>query len=105
MSAAVTFQLFVIPAINKLLSRKREKIVLIKAKSKNKLKKKLGRTEYKRAIISMVDDEIYVETTGLQGSNIMMSMLKANCYIRLSADVSEVKKGDTVEVMPFSTKL
>ena len=104
-SAAVTFQLFVIPAINKLLSRKREKIVLIKAKSKNKLKKKLGRTEYKRAIISMVDDEIYVETTGLQGSNIMMSMLKANCYIRLSADVSEVKKGDTVEVMPFSTKL
>ena len=104
-SAAVTFQLFVIPAINKLLSRKREKIVLIKAKSKNKLKKKLGRTEYKRAIISMVDDEIYVETTGLQGSNIMMSMLKANCYIRLSADVSEVQKGDTVEVMPFSPKL
>ena len=104
-SAAVTFQLFVIPAINKLLSQKRERKVLIKAKSKNKLKKKLGRTEYKRAIISMVGDEIYVETTGLQGSNIMMSMLKANCYIRLSADVSEVKKGDTVEVMPFSTKL
>ena len=35
----------------------------------------------------------------------MMSMLKANCYIRLSANVSEIKEGDTVEVIPFDTKL
>ncbi len=104
-SAAVTFQLFVIPAINSLLSQKRKKVILMKAVSKNKLKKKLGRTEYKRAILSIINNKTYVETTGLQGSNIMMSMLKANCYIRLSADVSEVKEGDTVEVMPFSTKL
>tara|TARA_B100000927_G_scaffold214928_1_gene175277 strand:- start:52 stop:1305 length:1254 start_codon:yes stop_codon:yes gene_type:complete len=104
-SAAVTFQLFVIPAINSLLSQRRKKVILMKAVSKNKLKKKLGRTEYKRAILSIINNKTYVETTGLQGSNIMMSMLKANCYIRLSADVSEVKEGDTVEVMPFSTKL
>ena len=104
-SAAVTFQLFVIPAINKILSQKRKKIILLKAISKNKLSKKLGRTEYKRAIISIVNDEMYVETTGLQGSNIMMSMLKANCYIRLSANISEIKQGDVVEVVPFGTEL
>ena len=104
-SAAVTFQLFVVPAIFKLLSQKQRRGVIIKAITKNKLKKKLGRTEYKRAVISIINDKIYVETTGLQGSNIMMSMLKANCYIRLSANVSEIKEGDTVEVMPFDTKL
>lgn len=104
-SAAVTFQLFVIPAINKILSQKRKKIILLKAISKNKLSKKLGRTEYKRAIISIVNDEMYVETTGLQGSNIMMSMLRANCYIRLSANISEIKQGDVVEVVPFGTEL
>ena len=82
-SAAVTFQLFVIPAINRLLSQKRKKMILMKAISKNKLKKKPGRTEYKRAILSIINNKTYVETTGLQGSNIMMSMLKANCYICL----------------------
>ncbi len=104
-SAAVTFQLFVIPAINKILSHKRRKTILFKAISKNKLKKKLGRTEYKRAIMSIVNDEMYVEVTGLQGSNIMTSMLKANCYIRLSANISEIKRGDVVDVIPFDTKL
>ncbi len=104
-SAAVTFQLFVIPAINKILSQKSKKTILIKAISKSKLKKKPGRTEYKRAIMSIKNNQIYVETTGLQGSNIMMSMLKANCYIRLSTDVSDVREGDTVEVIPFSNKI
>ena len=104
-SAAVTFQLFVIPAINQILSQKRKKMILIKAISKNELRKKTGRTEYKRAIISIINNEVHVETTGLQGSNIMMSMLKANCYIRLPAGISSIKKGDLVEVMPFSTEL
>tara|TARA_B100000945_G_scaffold138988_1_gene111213 strand:- start:243 stop:1496 length:1254 start_codon:yes stop_codon:yes gene_type:complete len=104
-SAAVTFQLFVIPAINRLLSQKRKKMILMKAISKNKLKKKPGRTEYKRAILSIINNKTYVETTGLQGSNIMMSMLRANCYIRLSTDVSDISKGDIVEIIPFSTKL
>ena len=104
-SAAVTFQLFVIPAINSLLSQKRKKVILMKAVSKNKLKKKLGRTEYKRAILSIINNKTYVETTGLQGSNIMMSMLKANCYIRLPADVNNIGEGDLVDIIPFSTKL
>ena len=104
-SAAVTFQLFVIPAINSLLSQRRKKVILMKAVSKNKLKKKLGRTEYKRAILSIINNKTYVETTGLQGSNIMMSMLKANCYIRLPADVNNISEGDLVDIIPFSTKL
>ena len=104
-SAAVTFQLFVIPAINSLLSQRRKKVILMKAVSKNKLKKKLGRTEYKRAILSIINNKTYVETTGLQGSNIMMSMLKANCYIRLPADVNNIGEGDLVDIIPFSTKL
>ena len=46
-----------------------------------------------------------VNTTGLQGSNILSSLSKANCYIRLSSETEKVKKGDTVEVIPFSINL
>ena len=104
-SAAITFQLFVVPAINKLLSSKSYKNIIIKAKTKNKLRKKLGRTEYKRAILAYENGNYCVETTGLQGSNIMTSMLKANSYIRLSENINTVEKDTFVDVMPFETKI
>ena len=44
-------------------------------------------------------------STGLQGSNILTSLEKANCYIRLEANVSKVKKGDNVTVIPFNIKI
>ncbi len=42
-----------------------------------------------------------VISSGLQGSNILSSLTKANCYIRLEENISRVKKGDEVTVLPF----
>ena len=100
-SAAVTFQLFVMPAINKIMSKRKCANIIIKAITKTELRKKPGRTEYKRAILSEKNGEYFVESSGLQGSNIMLSLLRANCFIRLSSEVKSIKSNSIVEVIPF----
>ena len=100
-SAAVTFQLFVMPAINKIMSKRKCANIIIKAITKTELRKKPGRTEYKRAILSEKNGKYFVESSGLQGSNIMLSLLRANCFIRLSSEVRSIKSNSIVEVIPF----
>ena len=77
----------------------------IKAQVKSALSKKKGRIEYKRGLLEQKDGVNTVNTTGLQGSNILSSLSKANCYIRLSSETEKIKKGDTVEVIPFNINL
>ena len=38
-------------------------------------------------ISKFIENKFFVETTGLQGSNILTSLAKANCYIKLSANI------------------
>jgi molybdopterin molybdotransferase len=104
-SAAVTFQVFIIPAIRKMLQMIATSKLTMKAQVKSTLSKKKGRVEYKRGHLEQKNGLNIVNTTGLQGSNILSSLSKANCYIRLSSETEKVKKGDTVEVIPFSINL
>ncbi len=100
-SAVVTFQLFVRAGINKLIGIKERKTINIKAITNDDLSKKKGRVEYKRGYLIQRNNENFVRSSGLQGSNILSSLTKANCYIRLEANISKVKKGDEVTVLPF----
>ena len=104
-SAAVTFQIFIIPAIRKILQMPDSSKLTIKAQVKSTLSKKKGRIEYKRGLLEQKDGVNIVSTTGLQGSNILSSLSKANCYIRLSSETEKIKKGDIVEVIPFDINL
>ena len=104
-SAAVTFQIFIIPAIRKMLQMIATSKLTMKAQVKSTLSKKKGRVEYKRGHLEQKNGLNIVNTTGLQGSNILSSLSKANCYIRLSSETEKVKKGDIVEVIPFSINL
>ena len=104
-SAAVTFQIFIIPAIKKMFQMIASSKLTIKAQVKSTLSKKKGRIEYKRGLLEQKNGLNIVNTTGLQGSNILSSLSKANCYIRLSSETEKIKKGDIVEVIPFSINL
>ena len=104
-STVITFQLFVIPAIEKMISSDIKNKLFINAITKTSLSKKKGRVEYKRAFLTQTKNKFFVETTGLQGSNILTSLAKANCYIKLSANINKVKKGDIVKVLPFMNNL
>ena len=79
--------------------------LILNAIVKSSLSKKKGRVEYKRGLLEQKDGGYIVNTTGLQGSNILSSLSKANCYIRLSSETDNVNKGDIVEVIPFNINL
>ena len=104
-SAAVTFQIFIIPAIRRMLQMTMFSKLILNAIVKSSLSKKKGRVEYKRGLLEQKDGGYIVNTTGLQGSNILSSLSKANCYIRLSSETDNVNKGDVVEVIPFNINL
>jgi len=102
----VTFMQFVQPAINYLASGSVTPELMIKAKCAQDIKKRPGRTEYIRAIVSQSNDgELEVKLTGKQGSGILMSMSLANCFIHLPVESDGITAGDMVEIMPFKSIL
>ena len=68
------------------------------------LKKSPGRTEFIRGLINTdTDGRMTVSSTGKQGSGILNSMSKANCFIVLKHNDGIVNKGDLVHVEPFES--
>jgi len=98
----VTFMQFLEPAIQYLSSGNIKKPLALQAISNDKIRKRAGRTEFQRGIItSTTNKELIVQRTGKQGSGILTSMSMANCFIVLSEDSEGVDKGDMVTVQPF----
>jgi molybdopterin molybdotransferase len=98
----VTFSLFVARAIRKLAGAPPTAIPLLKVRSLQDMRKKPGRSEYLRGIASKGEDnEWQVEKTGMQGSGILSSMTRANCFIVLPAENDGVKIGDLVDIQLF----
>jgi molybdopterin molybdotransferase len=99
----VTFQQIVQPALLYLSSETDYQPLIMQARCLQKLKKKAGRTEFLRATYTQhPDGSLSVKTTGAQGSGILMSMSRANCYIILDAENAGVAEGDWVKVQPFN---
>jgi molybdopterin molybdotransferase len=102
----VTFAAFVRPALQQLMGWQAPPLPLLKAKSSETLRKKPGRTEYQRGIVSTnAADELVVCTTGNQGSGVLSSMVQANGLIVLGHSQGNVAVGDWVEVMLFEGHL
>ncbi len=100
----VTFYLFVIPALEKMLGSTNIPIVpTIMATSAEGIRKKPGRTEIPRGILELSENgEWVVKITGKQGSGILSSMSMGNAFVILEHDRSTIKKGEQVAVLPFS---
>jgi molybdopterin molybdotransferase len=102
----VTFAAFVRPALQQLMGWQAPPLPLLKAKSTEALRKKPGRTEYQRGIVSTnAAGELVVCTTGNQGSGVLSSMVQANGLIVLGHDQGNVAVGDEVDVMVFDGHL
>ena len=98
----VTFQQVVQPALLYLAGETQYQPLIVSARSTQKLKKKPGRTEFLRAIYeSAPDGSLIVHPTDAQGSGILMSMSRANCYLILDEENAGVEVGDWVKVQPF----
>lgn len=105
-SVMVTFQVFVKPALRHLAGESSPAVQPLRllAKTLSPLKKRRGRTEYQRGILTTETTPTIthtVRTTGEQGSGILRSMGDANCFILLPSACAAVPRGEVVEVEPF----
>ena len=102
----VTFAAFVRPALQQLMGWQAPPLPLLKAKSTEALRKKPGRTEYQRGIVSTNSaGGLQVSITGNQGSGVLSSMVQANGLIVLGHAQGNVAVGDAVDVMMFDGHL
>ncbi len=98
----VSFYALVREALLRLAGAVPEPLPLLRATSVQLLRKKPGRTEYQRGIVSRASDGGWqVQTTGDQGSGILSSMSRANGLILLAHDQGSVAAGEAVDVLPF----
>lgn len=101
-AAMVTFLAFVRPALLQMMGCQRTEPPRLQAVSTEALRKRPGRTEFQRGIVSNAPDgSLQVRTTGEQGSGMLSSMLRGNGLIVLPHDAATIQPGDTVEVMMF----
>lgn len=74
----------------------------VQAISRVAIRKRLGRTEYQRAIVQReADGTLQVGLTGQQGSGILSSMSLANCMLVLPPERGDIAAGDCVEIVLF----
>lgn len=101
----VTFLAFVRPTLQRMMGMTEMAMAplpLLKARSQEVLRKKPGRTEYQRGIVSRnAQGELQVIITGNQGSGVLSSMVQANGLIVLHHDQATAQVGDWVDVMMF----
>jgi molybdopterin molybdotransferase len=101
-SVMVTFYQFVQPSLLKIMGAEQQPQFLLKALASNTLKKRPGRVEYQRGILSTNEaGDLCVRTDADQGSGILSSMSNANCFVVLPMDGGRVEPGTLVDVQPF----
>lgn len=98
----VTFLAFVRPALLRMMGSTEPPPLLLRARSQEAMRKKAGRTEYQRGVVShAADGSLQVRITGNQGSGVLSSMASANGLIVLNHEQGNVSAGDEVDVMMF----
>jgi molybdopterin molybdotransferase len=98
-SAMITFELFVRPAIFKMMGRKNWAKPTIEAVIGESIENKDNRRIFARAIVEKRDGQYLARLTGPQGSGILTSMTVANGLVIVPEDKKEVKAGEKVRVM------
>ncbi len=102
----LTFQQFVRPALRYLASGHWPTPLVIEARSGVALKKRPGRFEFVRGILAYDGQgRAEVRPSGAQGSGILTSMSRANCFILLDEDCAGVVEGELVRVQPFAIEI
>ncbi len=101
-SVMVTFYQFVTPALRRLMGETHAPVARISVRSATALKKRPGRLEFQRGILERDrEGQLTVRSTGEQGSGILSSMSRANCFIVLATEHGDIDAGDFVDVELF----
>lgn len=96
-SVMVTFELFVRPALMKMMGHTKIFRPMVEAIMDEDLRKKKGRRNFIRVALSLKDGEIHASLTGDQGSGILRSMVLANGLAIISEDTAEIRRGGKIQ--------
>ncbi|RLA20443.1 MAG: molybdopterin molybdenumtransferase MoeA [Gammaproteobacteria bacterium] len=103
-SAMVTFYQVVRPALLKMMGAGDKKTLRLKLPCNQTIKRAPGRIEFQRGVLKQSDDgELCVTPLTGQGSHILSSMSKADCFIIIPAECAEIAAGEVVVVEPFDS--
>ena len=98
-----TFYFFAREALQRLAGMTPAALPAVSATSEALIRKRPGRTEYQRGVLSFAEDgRASVRLTGAQGSGILSSMSEANCMVVLGHDDADIAAGEPVRAIPFS---
>jgi len=98
----VTFYALVRDALLAMSGATAAPLLVVRAASVAPIRKRAGRTEYQRGVVTRAGDGRWqVRTTGSQGSGILRSMSEANGLVVLGHAQGDVAAGDEVDVLPF----
>lgn len=102
-AAAVGFEVFARPLIQKLLGTKNDARVKLKAKLTRRVAGVLGRRVFLRVKVVEKDGEFLAEPIRVKGSGIITTMTKANGYVIIPEDREGLRKGEVVTAHLFGT--
>jgi molybdopterin molybdotransferase len=98
-SCMVSFELFVRPALLKMMGKKKLAKPSVSDFINETIKNDAGRRIYDRAITEKQDGHYVAKLTGPQGSGILTSMALANSFVLIPEEIEKVNKGDTVQAL------
>ena len=101
-SALVSFEVFVRPAIRKLLGKRSVQRQTLPAIALERMDSPQGIRQYRRGLLHREPDGRYsVSLVGGPDSHLIASMAASNCLVIIDEDVTEVVPGSRVTVLPL----
>jgi molybdopterin molybdotransferase len=98
-STYVSFEVFCVPAIRRLIGRLPYRRPLVQATCTQDFTSVAGRRQFVRGRFAVSSDGAAVAPTGGHGSHLLAGLAQANALIVVPEDTTSVAGGDTVEVM------
>jgi molybdopterin molybdotransferase len=101
-SALVSFEAFVRPAIRKLLGKRNLQRATVQAVALERVDSPAGIRQYRRGVLHREATGGYsVSLVGGAGSHLIASMASSNCLVVIDEEVTEVVAGSRVTVIPL----
>jgi molybdopterin molybdotransferase len=101
-SALVSFEVFVRPAIRLLLGKRQLQRSTVQAVAIERVESPIGMRQYRRGVLHREANGTYsVSFAGGAGSHLLASMATANCLVVIDEEVTEVVAGSRVTAIPL----
>lgn len=98
-STMVTFELFVRPALLRMMGHQRVARPFVKATLREEARKKPGKANFLRVQVTVSDGRFVASTAGDQHTGILRTMVRANGLVLLPGEASVVPAGNEVDLM------